>query len=375
MAMHKEELRELLIEDINWLGQMDVPEYILYCKWAEVNEKFSSKSQSVSSLLFEDSVVPSEVRKVKENIWTPSHYNDYLQINPKVISVDTKEKRQVWDILRVFCVRLPWSKNVGRLKRFYVIDENTGKYLGVISLGSDFINAGGREKYIGWTKKEKMDHMMLNWTAMGSTIAPTQPFGYNYLGGKLMALLTCSNEIENVWNSNYKESLAGITTTSLYGGFSQYNNLKYWRKCKSSNGKINREPSTYVYKEMNKWLLENYPEEHPSNEEKLISHPKIRIISNVTKKLDVKLFNSNSPRGVYFCPLYENTCSFLSMKDKELGAKKFDNSVETLVQIWKDRYASKRINKLVEENRIKEDILFYDEMLFSTWEESKVKYL
>jgi len=31
--------------------------------------------------------------------------------------------------------------------------------------------------------------------AMGFVIVPSQPFGYNYLGGKLLASICCSHEV------------------------------------------------------------------------------------------------------------------------------------------------------------------------------------
>jgi len=69
--------------------------------------------------------------------------------------------------------------------------------LGVISIGSDFISVGGRDKYIGWTTDHKFKYDRLKYTAMGSSIVPTQPFGYNYLGGKFISLMVCSNVVEN----------------------------------------------------------------------------------------------------------------------------------------------------------------------------------
>jgi hypothetical protein len=38
---------------------------------------------------------------------------------------------------------------------------------------------------------------MLKHTCMGSSISPTQLLGYNYLGGKLIALMVCSDKVEN----------------------------------------------------------------------------------------------------------------------------------------------------------------------------------
>jgi hypothetical protein len=45
------------------------------------------------------------------------------------------------------------------------------------------------------------------------------------LGGKLIALLCSCDVVEKAFNEKYEETLAGITTTSLYGGYSQYTRL------------------------------------------------------------------------------------------------------------------------------------------------------
>ena len=55
--------------------------------------------------------------------------------------------------------------------------------------------------------------------------------------------------------------------------------------------------------------------------------------------------------------------------------KRFDTSTEHLVNLWKDKYASKRIKSLIESNRVKNETLFYDELIYLSWEETKKKYL
>ena len=42
---------------------------------------------------------------------------------------------------------------------------------------------------------------------MGFVIVPTQPFGFNYLGGKLLAALCCSHEVREKLNKKYDMNL------------------------------------------------------------------------------------------------------------------------------------------------------------------------
>jgi len=380
--MNQKEAKTLLEDNFNKLTKMSVPEYTLYRKWVEINSKYE-KSSDITNMLFggeNTDSLPTLEKSIKKSIWIPTSLDEYKNIVPKIILVNNERRNKIWNILRIFCHRMVWNQSPGRLLKFYVVDENTNKYLGFFSLGSDFIGVGGRDAYIGWTQDQKLKQGMLNHTAMGSTIAATQPLGYNYLGGKLISLMVCSDVVEKIWNKKFKEVLTGITTTSLYGGFSQYNRLSYWRKCKTSEGKVVMEPSEDVYVKLREWFRENYPDEFKEaiaiSEGKLInSHPKNKIFDKIYRKLGVKPPENNAPRGTYFCSLYENTLNFLSMKDKELGNKKFDNSVKSLTEIWKNKYASKRIESLINKDNIKNETLFYDEMIGIDWENAKNKFL
>lgn len=362
---------------------MSVPEYTLYRNWCQLTRSDLSTKES------------ELIDQVKSNIWIPKDLNDYKDLNIKVIWANTPETLLIWRILRNFICTTHWNQNPGRNLRFYLVHEEEGcdafgfgfsqpihKYLGVMSLGSDFIAVGGRDKRIGWSKEDKMSGR-LRHTAMGSTIIPTQPLGYNYLGGKLISLMMLSDVVENAWNTQYKDLLAGVTTTSLYGGFSQYNNLAYWKKCESSEGKIALEPSDEVYEMIRDFCKDEFSLEYesfvsPKNDGdgcSIPSHPKTKILQKVFTTLKIKVPINKAPRGVYWAPLYKNTNEFLRREHNQLGEKLFDNRVETLSKLWKEKYASKRINSLIRDNRVSDDVLFYDDIVKMTWEECKKKYL
>jgi hypothetical protein len=383
--MQAEELKELVENNFKFLTSMTTEEYTLYRKWIELNA-MNWKPKELQL-----------IQEIKSNIWQPKTPDDYKNLNIKVVYADTPDKLLIWRILRVFTSTAMWSQNPGRNLRFYVVHEDIGgndpfgfgftqpvhKYLGVISLGSDFIAIGGRDLAIGWNSDDKMKRGRLRHTAMGSSIVPTQPLGFNYLGGKLVSLMVISDVIENVWNEKYKDKLAGVTTTSLYGGFSQYNNLSYWKKCKSSEGQIALEPSDETYEEIKEYCKSVYPKEYesfvsPKNSGSgcsIPSHPKTKIMQKVFGGLKIKVPKNNMPRGVYWAPLYNNTNEFLKCETEELGEKKFDNSVKALSDLWKERYAKKRIESLERDGRMSSESLFYDDIVGMTWEECKDKYL
>jgi hypothetical protein len=81
-------------------------------------------------------------------------------------------------------------------------------------------------------------------------------------------------------------------------------------------------------------------------------------------------------RGIYFSLLYENGCEFLRGDIKESELKKsFDTSYEYLTKLWKEKYAAKRLRSLIEQNRMTNETLFYDDLSYISWEETKERYL
>ena len=114
----------------------------------------------------------------------------------------------------------------GRELRWMVYEKRTQKLIGFIRFGSPTINSKPRNVWLG----QPANLSLLNrHTAMGFVIVPSQPFGYNYLGGKLLALLCVSHFARETLNKVFEKDIALFETTSLYGSTtsaSQYDGLK-----------------------------------------------------------------------------------------------------------------------------------------------------
>ena len=354
-------MKQELKEHFKFLSTLNIKEITLYRTWNQINnDKWVLKEKK-------------KIEQVKNNIWMPESPEDYLNLEPYII-IPTKPKEHLtWRILRYFTSSAPTLPIPGRGMRITVIDKVSGKYLGIMEMVSDFGTLKPRDDYIGWTKKIKEENKMLNYLAMGATIVPTQPLGFNYVGGKLMSLILCCDKVENVWNSKYKEPLLGITTTSLYGGFSQYTGLKNWKKCGTTEGKILLEPDSTVNLKLRHWMRDNYPDEF--EKAKKASRMKTRILYFCYVRLKVKSPENRAPRGVYFCELYDKSVPFLKMDSNSYGDRKFDNSLKTLVKLWKEKYASKRLKNLLNKDTYNLNTLFYDKMIGMEWEEAKNYYL
>ena len=214
---------------------------------------------------------------------------------------------------------MEYVANPGRNIKVIAKDKNTGKVLGMMSLGSDVTSIAARDNFIGWTRQQRNEGR-LKHTCIGSTILPTQPLGYNYVGGKLLALLCLSDEVQNEWKRRYGQTLVGVTTTSLYGSFSQYNNLKYWNKRGKSSGSIVFEPTRDTLYKVRDWVHKRDPVKYwewyfalDDRGNKLKRDHKFRMLNWVYSQLKIKDTKTFHQRGIYFSHLYENTAEFLIM--------------------------------------------------------------
>jgi hypothetical protein len=388
-----EELKEALVRDLSEVSQMSVGEYILYQKHEEVKTKYPT--HNVSTLFGEEQqLVNLEQKKLlnhlKSNIWRPKNVEDYLNLKPKLVLTTEPGLPAKWNAFRTFTSSMKNSSNIGRNLGYIVIDEVTGNYLGVICISSDFLDLTPRDKWIGWDREKKTQGHMINYTAIGSTLVPTQPLGFNYVGGKLLALLCISDTVQDDWKESYGDTLAGVTTTSLYGktklgGLSQYDNLKHWKKMGYTSGSVAYQATKKTQYMLRDWLhkhhtyryFEWYGAVKPTGQPFKRDHRNRSFHWTYQKlKVDKALTHSAHARGIYFSPLYTNTREFLcgEIEESQLD-KAFDTSVEGLSNLWKTKYASKRIKSLVKNDRVSDETLFYDDLIYLDWQETKDKYL
>ncbi|MCX6141844.1 MAG: DUF4338 domain-containing protein [Ignavibacteriales bacterium] len=327
----------------------------------------------------------------------PSEGEIIPAICPEVIQcTNDATLSEYWNILRTLTSTMINNSNIGRDLRFIVRDANSGNTLGVFALSSDFLDMTARDEYIGWSREARTQDNGVNHIAIASTAVPMQPFGYNYCGGKLIALMAISDVAERAWNDSYDSKdelckpskLVGVTTTSLYSSFSQYTRLPYWKHVGHTTGTVKRPPCKEVSKLAEQYLKQEYPREYweffvarePGGMPLKRDH-KQRSLTFILKKLDIdrKLYeNPGDERGIYFCNLFDNSREFLRgeiCEDELIRRQGFDNSVEALTNLWKDKFAVKRIEKLLSEGRVSHEELCYDELAFMSWEQTKAKYL
>ena len=385
-------MKEILIKDLTYASQMDVREYTLYQKWCEVKERYPV--HDVSTLWGDEvqMVNPEQeelIKEVRSNFWVPSEPDDYEKLQPRMILSNGPEAER-WNAIRTFSSTMKNNSNIGR-NLFYILqDEVTKKYLGVICISSDFLDLTPRDKAIGWPRDVKTQQGMINHTAIGSTIVPLQPLGFNYMGGKLLALMCLSDTVQKDWKRQYGDTLVGVTTTSLYGktkagGLSQYDGLEHWNAMGFSSGSVAFEPSRATKKLVFDWIKENHTRKYfewweakNQNGLPLKRDHKNRSLNFAYSKLGIpkELIRTEHQRGIYFSPLYTNTNEFLrkEITDESL-VKAFDTSEDALATIWKTKYAKGRIRQLQKKGNVSYESLFYDDLIEMTWQQTKDKYL
>ena len=369
-------LVDTISRKLDYYNNMTSREYTLAKKFEEIQGKNSKYSQQ-------------ELDAVKGMIFNPSNPSEVYNIRPKLTYVNSSMKSgmKTFQILRTFCTAHENVSRIGRALRYLVTDEVTGKYIGIIHISSDMAQLGPRNKYLGISEQiNSRDWKCLDHIANCYTLVPMQPFGYNYMGGKLISLLASSDVVENDWNKAYGDKLVGLSTTSLYGSFSQYSNLKYWRKTGHLDSTVAFKLPDNEFDMLKNWAKEyDYEKYHYYMEKKkpsgmpFVRDNKNRFLQYMFRQLGFKTkdFQCSHQRGTFFCSLFNETPEFLQGNTEyEQLTRRYDNSVESLTAMWKERYAKKRLSKLEESSNLKSEILFYDRMMNSkNWDEAKSHYL
>lgn len=387
-----EENKRKFIENMDFLISMSVEESTLYKKWEEWNKDIKSSYSKISYLrsLYDQLWIPTDINNVELTL------KELNELEPYVEWVQTPQDTTKWTDIRRLIHTMAFVANPGRNLKFNIKDKKSNKILGQISMGSDITSLGVRDSYIGWNNDNKYKDGRLNNTSIATTIVSTQPLGYNFLGGKLIAGLSTSPVIRNAWKETYGDTLVAVGTTSLYGIHSQYNGIPHFKTLGESKGLISIKPDDKYYDPWHQWLKENRKEEYDikitnerirnginmglgDNKSGPVSGIKQRILEMIFKEVGIKSkdYNHGFKRGVYFAQMYENGNDFLCGKisESELKMKdKFIEGDEYTVKWWKPK-AERRYLKLIEENKVKPEVLFYIDIIGMSWEDAKAKYL
>jgi hypothetical protein len=359
----------------------------LYKKWVELQEDSVIRDTSVIASLYDVQWKPTDIFNKELTIKEIEELEPYVEI----LDDDTKEATK-WTYLRKMIHTMSWTPNPGRNVKIYVKDRKSGKLLGLASLASDVTSLGVRDNYIGWNKDDKFKKGKLNYTSIASTIVCTQPLGYNFLGGKLIAMMITVDTVRKFWKQKYGQTLVALGTTSLYGIHSQYNGIPLYKTLGESAGKISIKPDDKFYDPWHQWLKENRAEWYKDaiTNERIrnganmglgegasgpVSGIKQKILGKILQECGIKAseYHHGFKRGVYLAMMYENGSQFLRSEINEddlVLKKKFADGEDYIYKWWK-RHAISRYSKLHDEGRIKPEHLYYIDGIATDWETFK----
>ena len=266
----------------------------------------------------------------------------------------------------------------GREMKWIIYEKNTQKIVGFIRLGSPTINSKPRNLWLGHAP----DLSIFNrHAAMGFVIVPSQPFGYNYLGGKLLALLCCSHFAREAMNESFEKDIALFETTSLYGSVtdaSQYDGLKPFMRYKGLTESkflpllhddiFHRLHNHFTYLNNNTPLTDN-----KASSKKMKRQTKmISIVKNsLTDKDKLELLNKTlsaafgitQKKRFYISDYgYSNVREVILGEQKELlrGQNWEKHELDNIIKWWKKK-ATKRYEKLKADDRFRTNVELWTE--------------
>ena len=259
----------------------------------------------------------------------------------------------------------------------FVKEKNTGLLLGMIRFGSPTINSKPRNEWLGTpldTLNKDIMSRFNNSAIMGFSIVPTQPFGFNYLGGKLLAAICCTHEIREKLNAKYNANICMFETTSLYGSskaMSQYDGMKPFLRF---NGLTDSNFAPLIndtnFRKLNDWFTERNGEPlvpSDASSRKLKTQTKmVSIIKKSLKEYSETEYNNfcgifknaldltEKKRSFYSTYGYDNVPDYLNMKTDILTKKEnFDRfHLENIIDWWRNK-ASRRYESLKSEGRLR----------------------
>lgn len=299
---------------------------------------------------------------------------DDFSISPQDMDLEVIElDNYTWDTcLNMISSHSNMVSIPGKSLKLAVREKNTGKYVGFIRFGSPVINCAPRNQLLG----NVPELSTFNKTAiMGFVIVPCQPFGYNYLGGKLLAAVCCSHEVRERLNQKYGMNLVMFETTSLYGntkGASMYDGMKPLLRYKGNtmsdfipmlHGKPFLDLVSYVENIVGKGVL---VKEGASSRKLKYTNAIIGLIKKSLKNDDLNKFKNTienakslTEQKRYYVSNYgvENFVDVVNGKtDQIIKAPNWDKYYQENVIEWWRKLATKRYDKLNEEGRLRSDL-------------------
>ena len=272
------------------------------------------------------------------------------------------------------------DENPGKTHKMVVYETTTNTVVGFIRFGSPLINSKPRNDFLEGVP----DLDIFNKRAiMGFNIVPVQPFGYNYLGGKLLAGICCSHDSRRMLNKKYDTEFCLFETTSLYGnikGASMYDGMRPFLRYKGdTQSKFLLTLGEEIYFELRDWFEERNDGEPLIH--KGASSRKLKYQTKMVGILKQNLKDYNPEAYQIFCDKMEEASGVTTQKRFYMSTYGYSNVrevirgeqtelirgqnwdkfyLENVISWWKKK-AGKRYDKLKRENRFRDRVELWTE--------------
>ena len=132
-----------------------------------------------------------------ENLVFNGIIEDVKNIQLSLEFVENNSQEKAFEYYRNTVSSIPQYNIHGRNVKILVKDNNTNKYLGLLQLTVDLLVNNNKNKFLQISEKDygKYKKIIRDCGVNISICVPLQPFGFNYCGGKLLAMLAFSNEV------------------------------------------------------------------------------------------------------------------------------------------------------------------------------------
>ena len=343
--------------------------------------KFKSFYDDIESIT--DYYIKKKHERLQETRFTNVNHLmfDDFTMSPMDMSFDLVEiTGEEFNKLVTPIATFPIESQIGRRVIMGIKETNTNKYVGFLRCASPVMSIKPRSDFFGENiRLEKVNQFIYN----GQTIVPVQPFGFNYLGGKLMVLACLSNEVRELYNSKYGTNILSFETTSLYGNSksnSQYDGLEPYLKYRGlTESKNLLFPTDDVYQEIRNVCKLHYskPEWNGGIVNPTPPSPKMREFSKVLSimKSHLKIYNPNELDilNTYLknkCEskeqkrFYQSDFGFKNIRehilngDKLIEGEREKYDFKNLVSYWTNK-STKRYNNIKLDGRLKTEIETY----------------
>lgn len=235
IVMHPDEIRALVFSELTALG-------FQLSERGDILLSFSSK-ENIKRLHR-----PAREEFLSRNLeWIDRNFKKYggyfangeeidpYQVAPVLIRVQEKWQSDLFRLARYYW-SIPYSQGFGRRLRFLILDSSNGKLIGILGMQSPPITFPVRDRLFEYPPGQK--DVLVNQTMDIFTLGALPPYN-RLLGGKLVAMAACSNEVRKAYHLIYRgrvteieervlpARLVALTTTSAFGRSSIYNRIKY----------------------------------------------------------------------------------------------------------------------------------------------------